>query len=135
MREVVAALVVPFVIKKILFSKEDGKGISEYKIVLALSFGGGVVVGTQLTKCHWVSGWLCEAVGKGEVVTKRACVPKMITVWWADRHKYKWKSVCQMQSMLKTGADPGSTQEQCLCPPGEARERFPKVTFGLGLEG
>lgn len=89
MREEVCALVVPFVIKKILFNKEDGKGISEYKILLTLSFGGGAVVGAQLTKCRWVSGWLCETVGKGEVGTKRACVLKMITVWWADRHKYK----------------------------------------------
>lgn len=40
-----------------------------------------------------------------------------------------------MQSMLKTGADPGSTQDQCLCLLGEARERFPRVTFDLGLEG
>lgn len=89
MREEVCALVVPFVIKKILVNKEDGKGISEYKILLTLSFGGGAVVGAQLTKCRWVSGWLCETVGKGEVGTKRACVLKMITVWWADRHKYK----------------------------------------------
>lgn len=38
--------------------------------------------------------------------------------------------------MLKIRADLlGAPREQCLCFPGEARKRFPRVAFNVGLEG
>lgn len=73
----VSALIVPFVIKKTLFSREMGKGISEYKIVLTVFFLWGVKSLLSVTGC--LVGFVRWS-RQGEMGTKMARALKMVTV-------------------------------------------------------
>lgn len=58
--------VVSLVIKNALLIEENEKGFQNIRSCSLFSFicgGGGVGGGTQLRKCHWVSGQPREAVG------------------------------------------------------------------------